>query len=568
MIAPALSRRARAITHAGAFKTALDSGKTAERAGNWDRALEEYEAAFSLVTVEGDARSAADLLRWIGTIHRERGDLELATDLYEASLAIAEANNLPDTTAAVLNCLAIVEQYRGNLERAEKLYGEARAVADRIGDVSFIAMVDQNLGILCNIRGDVVGALRFYQSALQVQRALGGSEMVLRCLNNIGMAYVDLEEWHNAEVAFDQAFEIADRLRDTTMLGHLGLNRAELAVKQGKFERARSSCDVAFEIFARLDSLSGQAEAHKFYGILYRDLGQTHLAQVHLGLAIDLACRCEDKLLEAESHAELALANLALGRSREALRCLNRAHRIFTDLNARRDATNIDGRLDQLESTFLNVTKAWGESIESKDAYTAGHCERVADYACRLAALTGLSGRDLNWFRMGAFLHDVGKVDVPVEVLNKPGKLSREERVTIEAHTTAGHRIVSELDFPWDIAPMVRSHHEHWDGTGYPDGLAGEEIPLVARVLCIADVFDALTTTRSYRPALPADEALRIMQRESGRLFDPKLLARFVDLLAAQAASRPTSLWDSVSRSNQRPGQKENGSAHGRGSRF
>jgi putative nucleotidyltransferase with HDIG domain len=537
MIAPLLLDPERVVP-AVMFKQHVEAGRTAERSGNWDHALRAYEAAFSMVTIAGDARSAAELLRWIGTVHRERADLDAATELYEASLAIAEANQLTDAIGSALNCLGIVEQYRGRLDAAESLYTKARQVADRNGDAQFIAMLDQNLGILCNIRGDVSGALRYYESALEVYRTLGNAEKMLRCLNNIGMAQVDLERWSEAERAFDRAFEIAERMRDTLMLGTLGLNRAELALKQRNFERARSFCDVAFEVFGRLNAVAGQAESHKFYGVLYREIGQLHLADVHLDLAIELASSCEDRLLEGEAYAEQAIAFLAMARSRDALRSLNRAHRLFSELNARRDATDIDGRLDQLETTFLNVTRAWGESIESKDAYTAGHCDRVADYACRLAALTGLSGRDLHWFRMGAFLHDVGKVDVPLEILNKPGKLTAEERIIIEAHTTAGDRIVSELDFPWDIRPMVRSHHEHWDGSGYPDRLRGEEIPLVARVLCIADVFDALTSTRSYRPALPVAEALGIMARDAGRLFDPALYELFAALINDQPRAR------------------------------
>ncbi len=173
------------------------------------------------------------------------------------------------------------------------------------------------------------------------------------------------------------------------------------------------------------------------------------------------------------------------------------------------------------------MVKAWGDSIESKDRYTAGHCQRVADYACMLAESVGFAGRDLTWFRMGGFLHDVGKIEVPGEVLNKPGKLTPEEWKLMQSHTTAGDRIVAELNFAWDIRPIVRSHHEHWEGTGYPDGLKGEEIPLTARILCVADIYDALTSTRSYRPALSREEALRIMEADSGRISAPTLFEVF-----------------------------------------
>jgi putative nucleotidyltransferase with HDIG domain len=185
----------------------------------------------------------------------------------------------------------------------------------------------------------------------------------------------------------------------------------------------------------------------------------------------------------------------------------------------------------RLEDRFYLVVARWARDIESKDAYTRGHCERVADYACALARDVGFDEMTMFWFRIGAVLHDVGKIAVPSEILNKPGRLTAEERVIMEQHAAAGAELLSTIDFPWDILPMVRSHHERWDGSGYPDGLAGEEIALSARIVCVADVFDALTTDRPYRRGFTRDEALMMMAAERGRTFDPDLFARFDRLI-------------------------------------
>jgi putative nucleotidyltransferase with HDIG domain len=213
--------------------------------------------------------------------------------------------------------------------------------------------------------------------------------------------------------------------------------------------------------------------------------------------------------------------------SGEILRHLNRAHRLFSELGAQLEIADLDRRLDGLEETYLRVVREWGESIESADHYTAGHCERVSAFAGALAEAVGFRGRDLAWIRMGAFLHDVGKITVPPAILNKQGPLSEEEWAVMRGHTLAGARIVGDLDFPWDIGPIVRNHHEHWDGSGYPDGLAGEAIPLTARILCVADSYDALTTERSYRPALSTRAALDEMAADAGRVHDPALFATF-----------------------------------------
>jgi putative nucleotidyltransferase with HDIG domain len=141
--------------------------------------------------------------------------------------------------------------------------------------------------------------------------------------------------------------------------------------------------------------------------------------------------------------------------------------------------------------------------------------------------------------RVGAILHDVGKLVVPSDILNKPGPLTPEERAVMERHAEAGVALLADIDFPEDVLPMVRNHHERWDGSGYPDRLGGDRIALAARILCIADVYDALTTTRPYRPAYPRERAMEIMRSEAGRLFDPALLAEFLTLAERGLEARP-----------------------------
>ena len=194
-----------------------------------------------------------------------------------------------------------------------------------------------------------------------------------------------------------------------------------------------------------------------------------------------------------------------MGRNQEALVLLNTAHRLFRRLDAPVDLVDADGRMARLEETYLALVRDWGQSIESSDTYTFGHCERVATYAVDVARALGLDDQQRTAMRVGAYLHDVGKIRVPHEILNKPGRLTPEEFDVIKMHPIWGIELLAAIEFPWDIKPIIRWHHEKHDGTGYPDRLRGDEIPLAAQIIGIVDVYDALTTTRSYRPAMTHD---------------------------------------------------------------
>ncbi len=182
---------------------------------------------------------------------------------------------------------------------------------------------------------------------------------------------------------------------------------------------------------------------------------------------------------------------------------------------------------DQLESAEA-VLCTLGRSIEAKDPSTEGHCERLAAVTVDLGRALGLPEATLAALRRGAFLHDLGKVAVPDGILLKPGPLTPEERAVVQRHPEVGEAICRPLHSLQPVLPIIRHHHERWDGSGYPDGLRGEAIPLSARVLQVVDVFDALTTDRPYRRALPAAEALTILVAETRKgWWDPQIVETF-----------------------------------------
>lgn len=188
-------------------------------------------------------------------------------------------------------------------------------------------------------------------------------------------------------------------------------------------------------------------------------------------------------------------------------------------------------RLKQFTDEMDNVEKvlfSLALSIEAKDHYTEAHCDRLSKYSVALAEKLGLPEKLRVALRRGALVHDIGKLAVPEHILLKPGPLTAEERKIMQQHTIAGERICAPLRSFRHVLPIIRHHHEKWDGSGYPDGLKGEQIPLTARILQITDIYDALTTDRPYRKALPPQEALAILQEEVKRgWWDGSVLKEF-----------------------------------------
>jgi putative nucleotidyltransferase with HDIG domain len=173
-------------------------------------------------------------------------------------------------------------------------------------------------------------------------------------------------------------------------------------------------------------------------------------------------------------------------------------------------------------------------AIEAKDQTTHDHLERVEVYAMAVGQELGLDEGEIEALRASALLHDIGKLAVPEYIISKPGKLTAEEFEKMKTHTVVGAEIVARIRFPYPVAPIVRSHHEKWDGTGYPDGLSGEQIPVGARILSAVDCLDALASDRQYRRALPLHEAIKIVEAEAGKAFDPRVVAilarRYIEL--------------------------------------
>jgi HD-GYP domain-containing protein (c-di-GMP phosphodiesterase class II) len=189
----------------------------------------------------------------------------------------------------------------------------------------------------------------------------------------------------------------------------------------------------------------------------------------------------------------------------------------------------------QLQRGICQSLLGLANALEAKDPYTRGHSERVSHWSRRLGAALGLGAREIEITAQAGLLHDLGKIGVPEAVLRKRGPLDPTEWDVMRRHPVIGAQIVAPLDFFARGSLVVRHHHERWDGSGYPDGLAGDAIPMGARVVAVADVFDALTSDRPYRTALTTSAALAHLVSEAGRTLDQRIVAAFIALHGGEA---------------------------------
>ncbi|HET6638059.1 MAG TPA: HD domain-containing phosphohydrolase [Gemmatimonadota bacterium] len=474
------------------------------------------ESLDALVRRAREARSAA---RW-----------SEATELYREATRDAVRFGRPFVVVECLNALGAIAFEVGDLHRAERRFELALRLARSSGHARGEAGALVNLGAIANVRGDYGDAIGHYRSGRWAYRRAGSAAGEARALNNLGMVLADVGRWDAASRCYRKARDLARDLGDEDLLGLVSINATEVWLALGEHERARRSASEASRHFRRAGDPAGRAEVARFMGQIERIAGRTRRAESLLRMAADGGRRLEAPLGEAEALRELGHLYLAEGRHRSALECLGRSTRLFRKLDAARDLAELRGRVEELEGLILEIVQRIGHEVEAHDSYLYGHSARVAEYAVAIACDLGFEPDAMKGILVAGYLHDVGKLQVDPQILNKAGRLTEAEMEAVRLHPTLGVEHLARFELPWDIEATVRGHHERYDGTGYPDGLAGERIPIGARILLVADVYDALTTSRSYRDPWSREQALTYLAMSAGTLSDPEITNVFVEI--------------------------------------
>ena len=500
----------------------LREAREYERRGSLPAAIKSYEGVVAEAERSGAAAGLAEALRRLAVLRQQSHESNQALELCERSCRVARDSGDNALVAQALNTLGGIHLSRGSLAEARCVF--LRALELGAPSRELRARVMQNLGILAHIQGHLDEAVTQFQRSLQAYREAGDRHGCAVTYYHLGVVCADRGFPDEAGYYFHRSRTLAQREGDICLQGLALVSQAEVDVARQCYENARQQAEEALGLFDALGAQGAKAHPYRVLGMVFRETGRPALAESRFRAAVELAVSTGAVLAEAENSRELALLYQSQGRNPEALRLLNAAHRLFRRLDVRVDLIDVGGKVAQLEGDYRAVVREWGRSIEPADGSTSGHSERVARLAVAIARTLELDGREETCVLLGAYLHDLGKVRVPHEILYKPGLLTREEREVVQRHPQWGVELLATVEFPWDIKAVIRWHHEHYDGSGYPDRLRGDEIPLAAQIVGIAEVYDALTSARSYHPPLSEQQALAVITRVrewwSPRVFD------------------------------------------------
>jgi len=513
------------------FELHSEKGKVLSRLGRYDEAIREFQKLLDYCQDEKLLSKRVDVFLGIGQLMAKTGEHDRALGyIHRALSGFRRLNNASGICKSLRNLGAIYINL-GEFDDAEAAYDEAIEMALQEKLHIIYADLYNNLGTIKNIRGDWKAALECYFKAKDVFEKEGEIRKSAYTLNNIGITLLEQGQLTNARDSFLSALRVAGTVRDESLLLILNLSLTDLSLKVGNYSDAGRYCQATARYLEDRDLRNAQwVEMKKLAGKIACNEKDFDNAQQYFDEAFLLAEELHLQFNAAEILFEKGNLLFETDQHMEALQTLERAFQLFHQFKASGKVENTESLINSIEELYLKVFEGMARKVDRKDAYTKGHSDRVANLALLIAQKLGLPDHEIKAVVAGALLHDIGKLHIPDKLLKKPGKLTPEEFDEIKEHPDIGVQLLTGIKLPWDIISMIRHHHEKFDGTGYPSGLKGEMIPSSARIICVADVFDALTSERPYRKAFLPDKALHMMKYEMTFSFDPLMLDTLCNL--------------------------------------
>ena len=492
--------------------------------GDTAHSLERIEQALGLFRELCDLRGQVNSINNIGIIQTQRGNYVAALDALATCHDLIQTR-LPDPDLQV-NCLiniGNVHQEMQQFSNAIAQYQQALDLARTSGLWSLEVMALTNMAETFILSNEVEQAVALYQEVLARSRSLGSPIVELDALEGLARSEIKLGRPEQSLDLIDQGLALSrstgERFREVQLLLDLGDVHSSLQNQDAALE----AFDSAKALAGPHDSMRLLLEAELRISTLLETSGDFHGAF----MAYRVAHKIERKLFNQHSDRRLQSLNtqFELSRSQAEADALRQRSEEIQQINAQLES-RVRQRTRDLEVAQLETVTRLAYAAEYRDDTTGRHTYRVGHLSALLAEAAGLNLDQVAQIKIAARLHDVGKIGIPDQILLKTGKLDPEEYGAMQAHTLIGARILSGGHTP--VLQMAENialnHHERWDGLGYPNGLSGDAIPMIARLVSVADVYDALTSSRPYKHAWSSEEAMLEIERQSGKMFDPRIV--------------------------------------------
>ncbi len=466
--------------------------------GDFPTALKYFFKSLRINEEEEASKGIAFSLLNIGNTHKDQGRMIQAEEHYVKSLELFKTLGSQLNIVNCYNNIGIVKAKAGKLDQAAEYHKKALEIRIEINDTRGIANSCGNLGTVLEAQGKYKQALEYHSKALRLGENLAAQRTIVVSCFNIGSIHTTLGDWQLASDFLQRAIEVADKM------GSRDLQASGMSY-MAEFHQAQNEFEQAF-LFER--------KHREIREDLFNEESRNKIAMLHVKFETD------KKQREAECRQ---LKNLDLKKEIKERKVieeeLKRHQNHLEDLVKERTAELL--KLNEgLEKSFKGTVFTISKLVEEREPYSSGHQVRTAELARAMAKDLGLKEDRIDSIYLAAVVHDIGKIRVPQEFLSRSGILSKIELSLVRAYPQAGYDILKTIEFPWAIAEIVLQHHEFINGSGYPSGLKGDEIMLEARILCVADVVEAMSSRRPYRPAFSLESTLKELSDNRGILYD------------------------------------------------
>jgi putative nucleotidyltransferase with HDIG domain len=500
----------------------INLGNAYQKLADFDQAIMSYNKSLSIADRTGDVQGQANIIYNLGNTYLRIRHIAEAIKNFQRSLLIFEKLGDGRGQIVVLNSLGVAFEMQGSFDEARDVLQHCYQLQESLGDESGLAITLSSLGTVLHSQGKYDEAIKAFQRSIEIEEKLGNLQGRAMALYSLGGILQRQGKYDDAINILRQSIDVEEKIGDLRGQAQAIYSLGSVFESQEKFDDAIGAYQNSLSIERKLGSRDGQVRALNSLGNVFRRLEKLEQSEVLFREAIELDPTYGD------AYSNLGKAYYDQKRFSEAL-------------NYFQKSVEIDQRYFEgwywIGKVYFEIKRpedaiaAWLKGLELKDQELVGHNDRVTSMTLKLAKKMGISLTELENIRLGAMLHDIGKMAVPDSVMNKMSSLNDSEWKLMREHVIHGEEMLKDIPYLSSALDIPIYHHERWDGTGYIRGLKGNEIPISARIFAVVDVWDALTSDRPYRKGYSKKQIINFVQDNAGTIFDPQVAKTFVELL-------------------------------------